>query len=179
MVMGVSPILVVFGAIYHWYPKITGRMFNEQLGKIHFWVTFLGTYAIFLPMHYMGILGVPRRYYGYGDAIQFIPPSVHEANQWISVAAMIVAATQSVFLFNLVWSYFKGPVAGGNPWHATSLEWQTPETPPKHGNWGKDLPEVHRWAYDYNVPGAPEDFIPQNVPHSESTPVGRAHGVHT
>ena len=97
----------------------------------------------------------------------------------ISVAAMIVAATQSVFLFNLVWSYYKGPVASGNPWHSTTLEWQTPETPPKHGNWGKDLPEVHRWAYDYNVPGAPEDFIPQNVPDSPSTPVGRAHGVHT
>ena len=89
MVMGVSPILVVFGAIYHWYPKITGRMFDERLGKIHFWMTFVGTYAIFLPMHYMGILGVPRRYYGYGDAIQFIPPSVHEANQWISVVGHV------------------------------------------------------------------------------------------
>ncbi len=179
MVMGLSPIMVVFGAIYHWYPKITGRMFDVRLGKLHFWLTFIGAYCIFLPMHYLGILGVPRRYYGYSDAIQFIPPSVHEANQWISVSAMIVAATQLVFLYNLVHSYFRGPPADGNPWRATTLEWQTPQTPPKHGNWGKDLPEVHRWAYDYSVPGAPQDFIPQNVPHSENTPVGREHGVPT
>ncbi len=92
---------------------------------------------------------------------------------------MLVAATQLVFLYNLIHSYFKGPVADPNPWKSTTLEWQTPDTPPKHGNWGKDLPEVHRWAYDYSVPGAPDDFIPQNVPHSEQTPVGREHGVPT
>src|SRR5687768_15965983 len=179
MVMGVSPILVVFGAIYHWYPKITGRMLNDTLGKIHFWATFIGTYAIYLPMHYLGILGVPRRYYAYSNSIEFIPLSVQTANEWITISAVFVAAVQMVFLFNLVWSLKTGRESGGNPWRATTLEWQTPQTPPKHGNWGKDLPEVHRWAYDYNVPGAPEDFIPQNVPHSESTPVGRAHGVHT
>ena len=178
MVMGVSPILVVFGAIYHWYPKITGKMFDERLGKIHFWVTFIGTYSIFLPMHYLGILGVPRRYYAYGDAIQFIPPSVHLANEWITISALIVASAQMIFLFNLVWSYFHGEPAGGNPWRATTLEWQTPDTPPKHGNWGKELPVVYRWAYDYNVPGAKEDFIPQNVPPDDSTPPGREHGVH-
>ncbi|MBB6093099.1 cytochrome c oxidase subunit 1 [Povalibacter uvarum] len=177
MVMGVSPILVVFGAIYHWYPKITGRMFDERLGKIHFWATFLGTYAIYLPMHYLGILGVPRRYYAYSDSIDFISPSVHIANEWISISAVFVAAVQLIFLFNLVWSYFHGKPAGGNPWRATSLEWQTPDTPPKHGNWGKDLPVVHRWAYDYNVPGAPNDFIPQNQPPDGSVPAGRDHGV--
>ncbi|HEY5807076.1 MAG TPA: cbb3-type cytochrome c oxidase subunit I, partial [Povalibacter sp.] len=177
MVMGVSPILVVFGAIYHWYPKITGRMFSERLGKIHFWLTFLGTYAIYLPMHYLGILGVPRRYYAYSDSIQFIPPSVHTANEWITISALFVAAVQLVFLFNLIWSYFHGAPAGGNPWRATTLEWQTADTPPKHGNWGKDLPVVHRWAYDYSVPGAKEDFIPQNVPPSDDVPAGREHGV--
>ena len=112
MVMGVSPILVVFGAIYHWYPKITGRMLDETLGKIHFWFTFLGTYAIYLPMHYLGILGVPRRYYAYGNSIEFIPPSVQTANEWITISALFVAAVQMVFLFNLVWSYFHGKPAG-------------------------------------------------------------------
>ncbi|HKQ83065.1 MAG TPA: cbb3-type cytochrome c oxidase subunit I, partial [Steroidobacteraceae bacterium] len=179
MVMGVSPILVVFGAIYHWYPKITGKMLDETLGKIHFWITFIGTYCIYLPMHYLGILGVPRRYYAYPDAIDFIPPSVQFANEWITIAACIVASAQTIFLFNLVRSYFKGQPAGPNPWRATSLEWQTPETPAKHGNWGKDLPVVYRWAYDYNVPGAPQDFIPQNVPPDPSIPAGRDHGVHS
>src|ERR1700756_4994937 len=115
MVMGVSPILVIFGAIYHWYPKITGRMLNETLGKIHFWLTFLGTYAIYLPMHYLGILGVPRRYYAFGGT-EFIPPSAHWANVGITVAALFVAAVQLVFLFNLIWSLSRGKEAGGNPW---------------------------------------------------------------
>ena len=130
-------------------------------------------------MHYLGILGVPRRYYAYSDAIQFIPPSVHTANQWITISALFVAAVQLVFLFNLIWSYFHGPRASPNPWRATTLEWQTPDNPPKHGNWGKELPVVYRWAYDYNVPGAKEDFIPQNVPADDRVPAGREHGVQT
>jgi len=172
MVMGVSPILVVFGAIYHWYPKMTGRMLDERLGKFHFWATFLGTYAIYLPMHYLGILGVPRRYFAYSNSIEFIPPSVEEANKWITISACFVAVVQLVFLFNLVWSYFKGKASGSNPWRATSLEWQTTDNPAKHGNWGPQLPTVYRWAYDYSVPGAPEDFIPQNVPAGAGIPAG-------
>jgi cytochrome c oxidase subunit I len=163
MVMGVAPILVVFGGIYHWYPKVTGRMLDEFLGKLHFWVTFIGAYAIYFPMHYIGLLGVPRRYYEIGD-MAFVPQSAHTLNAFISVAALVVGAAQLVFLFNLVWSYFKGKPSGPNPWNATSLEWQTPETPPGHGNWGKELPVVYRWPYDYSVPGASTDFIPQNVP---------------
>ncbi|HEY2444479.1 MAG TPA: cbb3-type cytochrome c oxidase subunit I [Rhizomicrobium sp.] len=163
MVMGVSPILVIFGAIYHWYPKITGRMWNETLGKIHFWFTFLGTYLIYFPMHYLGILGMPRRYYEYGPTA-FIPDSAHYLNVFITTVALIVAASQLVFFYNMITSYFYGPKAGSNPWRATTLEWQTPDTPAGHGNWGPKLPVVYRWAYDYSVPGAPEDFIPQNVP---------------
>ncbi len=163
MVMGVAPILVIFGAIYHWYPKITGKMLNEVLGQIHFWVTFVGAYAIFFPMHYVGLVGVPRRYHELGDAA-FIPDSVATLNAFISVAALIVGAAQILFLFNLAWSLRFGRDAGGNPWRATSLEWQTPSTPPAHGNWGKELPVVYRWAYDYSVPGAKEDFIAQNDP---------------
>ncbi|MGD8339560.1 MAG: cbb3-type cytochrome c oxidase subunit I [Gammaproteobacteria bacterium] len=163
MVMGVSPVMVVFGAIYHWYPKMTGKMPSMKLGAIHFWMTFLGTYAIYLPMHYIGILGMPRRYYAYGDT-DFIPESALGVNEIITIAAIFVAIAQIFFFVNIIYSLFKGKEAGPNPWRATTLEWQTPDTPPKHGNWGPELPEVHRWAYDYSVPGDDEDFIPQNHP---------------
>ena len=161
MVMGVSPILVVFGGIYHWYPKMSGRMLNPTLGKWHFWGTFLGTYAIYFPMHYLGILGVPRRYFAY-ENYDFIPDSAKDLNAMISVMAIFVALVQLIFLFNLVWSLFKGEKSGDNPWEATTLEWQTETTPPGHGNWGKDIPVCHRWAYDYSVPGYEQDFLPQN-----------------
>src|SRR3954454_20008907 len=163
MVMGVAPVMVIFGAIYHWYPKITGRMLNDRLGQFHFWVTFLGAYLIFFPMHYLGLIGVPRRYSELGD-MAIASESVHNLNAFISVMAFIVGFAQLVFLFNLLWSIRHGREAGGNPWRATTLEWQTPTTPPPHGNWGKDLPVVYRWAYDYSVPGAKQDFLPQNEP---------------
>src|SRR5208282_6726587 len=107
MVMGVAPIMVVFGGIYHWYPKVTGRMLSDTLGKLHFWVTFLGAYAIFFPMHYIGLLGVPRRYYELGQTA-FVPPSAATLNVFITVAALIVGAAQLVFLFNVIWSLFRG-----------------------------------------------------------------------
>jgi len=162
MVMAVAPIMVVFGAIYHWYPKMTGRLLNVKMGKIHFWVTFLGTYAIYLPMHYLGFLGVPRRYFAI-EGTSFIPDSVQYLNATITMAALIVGVFQAIFLYNLVWSYFRGEPSGDNPWKATTLEWQTEHTPPIHGNFGESLPPVYRWAYDFSVPGVKEDFIPQNV----------------
>ncbi|MGX5801920.1 cytochrome c oxidase subunit I [Bradyrhizobium sp. Arg314] len=165
MVMGVAPILVIFGAIYHWYPKVTGRMLNETLGRFHFWVTFLGAYLIFFPMHYLGLMGIPRRYAELTD-MNVMTESAHHLNSFISIMAFAVGFAQMVFLFNLIWSIRHGREAGGNPWRATTLEWQTPQTPPAHGNFGKELPIVYRWAYDYSVPGAKEDFIPQNVPGS-------------
>jgi len=163
LVMGVSVILAIFGAIYHWFPKAVGRMMSEPLGKIHFWATFLGSYLIFFPMHYMGFLGVPRRYFSF-EAFEFIPPSAQALNAFITVVALLVGATQLLFLGNLIWSALKGKRAEGNPWRATTLEWQTPKTPPGHGNWGGKLPTVHRWAYDYSLPDAPDDYIPQTVP---------------
>ena len=163
MVMAVSPVLVVFGAIYHWYPKITGRMLHNGMGMFHFWFTFIGSYAIYYPMHYLGFLGVPRRYFSLGST-DFIPASAASLNQAISIAAIIVGITQLVFIYNLVWSLFNGKKASDNPWNATTLEWQTATTPPGHGNFGKELPKVYRWAYDYSVPGADKDFIPQNEP---------------
>lgn len=161
MVMGVSPIMVLFAAIYHWFPKVTGKMMHTGMGKFHFWGTFLGTYAIYLPMHYLGFLGVPRRYFALGST-DFIPESALSLNASITVSAIIVALVQLIFIINLVWSLFKGKPAGNNPWQATTLEWQTPETPPAHGNWGEKVPTVYRWAYDYSVPDVKNDFIPQN-----------------
>jgi len=165
MVMGVAPIMVIFGAIYHWYPKITGRMLNEGMGQFHFWVTFLGSYLIYFPMHYLGLVGVPRRYFDLGGT-EFIPESVVTLNEFITIAALIVGFAQIVFFYNVFWSLRRGKEAGHNPWRATTLEWQTPQTPPGHGNFD-ELPVVYRWAYDYSVPGAKEDFIPQNVPPAE------------
>jgi cytochrome c oxidase subunit 1 len=164
---------VVFGAIYHWYPKITGKMLDDTLGRIHFWMTFLGTYAIYYPMHYLGFEGLPRRYFAYGDT-GFISESSQDLNAAITIAAIIVALSQLIFIYNLIVSYFRGQDASSNPWGATTLEWQTADTPPKHGNFGKDLPSVYRWAYDYSVPGAPEDFIPQNVSPSEVAALSKA-----
>ncbi|WP_270933878.1 cytochrome c oxidase subunit I [Falsiroseomonas oryzae] len=176
MVMGVAPVMVIFGGIYHWYPKVTGRMLDDTMGKIHFWVTFLGAYAIFFPMHYLGLLGVPRRYHEIGET-SFVPASAQDLNAFISVVALVVGAAQLLFLFNLVWSLRYGRESGPNPWRATTLEWQTPQTPPGHGNWGPELPVVHRWAYDYAVPGVAEDFVPQNQPHPAPGHAAQGHAT--
>ena len=163
MVMGVSPILVIFGAIYHWYPKMTGKMLDDRIGQLHFWITFLGTYAIYYPMHYLGFVGVPRRYFANGE-MAIIDESVLLLNKGITIAALIVGVAQILFIWNMIYSYYRGRDSGPNPWKATTLEWQTPETPPRHGNWESRLPTVYRWAYDYSVPGAKDDFIPQSEP---------------
>jgi cytochrome c oxidase subunit 1 len=166
LVMGVSPVLVVCGAIYHWYPNITGRMLNDGMGKVHFWMTFIGTYCIYFPMYYLGILGLPRRYYSNG-VTDFIPDSVSAVNIAITVSALIVGLAQLLFVLNLITSLRFGKKAEQNPWRATTLEWRTPEYPPGHGNWGPELPGVYRWAYDYSVPGAEKDFICQDEPPTE------------
>ena len=175
MVMGVSPIMVVFGAIYHWYPKITGRMLNDTLGRVHFWITFLGVYAIYLPMHYLGILGVPRRYFAYTTAD--FPESVQNLNASITVAAVIVAFAQLFFLFNLVWLLRHGKPAGGNPWRATTLEWQTPDTPPHHGNWGPRLAGRVPLGVRLQRARRERGLHPQNVPPGAGSPAP-AHGAH-
>jgi cytochrome c oxidase subunit I len=166
MVMGVAPVLVVFGAIYHWYPKITGRMMNDSIGKLHFWITFLGTYAIYFPMHYLGVLGMPRRYYD-SRGYEFIPQSAHSLNEFITVVAIFVGISQALFIYNMIHSAFRGKKAGANPWGGASLEWCTPDTPPVHGNWRDRLPVVHRWPYDYSVPGVKKDFVTQIVSDKE------------
>ena len=141
MVMGIAPLMVVFAAIYHWYPLITGRHLNQTLGKIHFWITFIGAYAIYFPMHYLGFIGVPRRYFEMYDSPYMT--SAIGLNQFITIAALIVGFTQFIFLYNIFTSWYKGEKSERNPWKANSLEWHTPDFPPTHGNFGKELPVVY------------------------------------
>ncbi|NQV84846.1 MAG: cbb3-type cytochrome c oxidase subunit I [Rhodospirillales bacterium] len=162
MVMGVAPIFVIFGAIYHWYPLMSGRMLNEGMGQFHFWVTFVGAYLIYFPMHYLGFVGVPRRYFTMGETT-FVPPSAATLNEFITIMVLIVGFAQVVFIYNMITSVFKGKLSGRNPWKATTLEWQTADYPPGHGNFG-ELPVVYRWAYEYSPPGVEDDFVPQNMP---------------
>ncbi|MFW2477559.1 MAG: cytochrome c oxidase subunit I [Sediminibacterium sp.] len=160
IVMGVASMFGMFAGIYHWFPKMYGRYLNNTMGYIHFWVTLAGAYLIFWPMHYEGLAGMPRRYYDYSiweSFKQFV-----ELNRFISTVAMIVFAIQLLFLFNFFYSIFKGrKVTTLNPWGATTLEWTTPIRP-GHGNWVGEIPEVHRWAYDYGKDG--KEFIPQTTP---------------
>ncbi len=160
MIGGVT-LLAIFGGTYYWFPKMFGRMMNERLGKLHFWLTFIPFYAVFLTQHFLGLGGMPRRYYAFSK-FDFLAP-IRDLNTFISIAAFVLGAAQLIFLWNFFWSLFRGERASQNPWRATTLEWTAP-SPPPHGNWGKELPEVHRWPYDYSVPGAPEDFTPQTVP---------------
>ena len=168
MVMAVSPVLALYGGLYHWFPSVTGRMLDDRLGTIHFWITFIGTYLIYFPMHYIGFLGVPRRYYS-NEQYDFIPQSVADLNQFITICALIVGASQFILLYNFVNSAIRGKKASANPWGACTLEWQALESPPGHGNWGDQLPVVYRWPYDYGLPGATADFVPQNVPDEQIT----------
>ena len=168
MVMAVSPVLALYGGLYHWFPSITGRMLDDRLGKIHFWITFVGTYLIYFPMHYIGFLGVPRRYYS-NKQFDFIPESVGDLNQFITICALIVGAAQFILLYNFIVSAIRGRKAPKNPWGSCTLEWQTLEAPPGHGNWGDRLPVVYRWPYEYGLPGATDDFVPQNVPDEQIT----------
>jgi len=161
MVMGVAPIFVIFGAIYHWYPLMSGRMLNQGMGQFHFWVTFVGAYLIYFPMHYLGFVGVPRRYYEVGE-MPFVPDSAATLNEFITVMVLIVGFAQVVFIFNLISSLKNGKLSGRNPWKATTLEWHTADYPPGHGNFD-ELPVVHRWAYEYALPGVKDDFVPQNM----------------
>jgi len=160
IVMGVSGILGMFCGIYHWFPKMYGRYMNNTLGYIHFWVTFVGAYLIFWPMHYEGLAGMPRRYMDYSNWISF--NQFDGLNRFISTVAIITFAVQLLFVFNFFYSIFKGRrVMTRNPWGATTLEWTAPIRP-GHGNWPGEIPEVHRWPYDYAKDG--RDFIPQTEP---------------
>src|SRR5437773_3434916 len=169
LVMGVASIFGMFAATYFWFPKMFGRMMSESLGKIHFWVTFLGVYAIFVPFHAMGMLGMPRRYANFGE-YEFLKHS-HPLVLFVTVAAIITVAIQFLFYFNLFWSMFKGKKATDNPWEATTLEWTT-ATPPPHDNFAGHIPAVYRGPYEFSVPGAPNDYVMQTEPEWIEVPTG-------
>ncbi len=168
LVMGVASMFGMFAGVYHWYPKMFGRHMNHTLAYIHFWVTMIGAYLIFWPMHYEGLAGMPRRYYDFSNWESF--KMFNGLNEFISVVALIVFATQFLFIFNFFYSMFKGrKLTNQNPWGSNTLEWTAPIHPP-HGNWYGEIPEVHRWPYDYGKDG--RDFIPQ------TEPIGPAESTH-
>jgi cytochrome c oxidase subunit 1 len=163
IVMGVASMFGMFAGVYHWFPKMYGRYLNNSLGYLHFWITIAGAYMIFWPMHYQGLAGMPRRYFDFSIWESF--KQFADLNRFISTVAMIVFATQILFLINFFYSIFKGrKVTVLNPWESNTLEWTTPLRP-GHGNWPGEIPEVHRWPYDYSKDG--HDFITQTTPVGE------------
>lgn len=161
IVMGLSAIFGMFAGIYHWFPKLFGRMMHKGAGYAHFWITFVCAYGVFYPMHFLGLAGLPRRYYSNAAFPMF--DDLASINHLITIFAIVGAAAQLVFIANFVYSIFFGARASQNPWRANTLEWTTPVAH-MHGNWPGAIPEVHRWAYDYSKPGQDEDFVPQTVP---------------
>jgi cytochrome c oxidase subunit I len=164
-VMGVAAIFAIFAGTYFWMPKMIGRMMNETLGKLHFWITFVGVYCIFMPMHYLGLAGNVRRYAAFTD--DFLVPLI-PVHQFITIAALVTGAAQFIFLFNLIWTRFRGPKAPDNPWQATSLEWSTSSPPPFDNFGGKQL-VVHHEAYEYGVAGSAGDYVMQTSPETVKT----------
>ena len=161
IVMGASAIFGMFAGVYHWFPKMYGRRMNKQLGYAHFWMTIISMYGVFFPMHFMGLSGVPRRYYTNTEFPMF--DKFVDVNELMSVFAFLGGIAQCIFAFNFFYSIYRGSRATENPWKANTLEWTTP-VDPGHGNWSGAIPEVHRWAYDYSKPGKDEDFVLQTVP---------------
>ena len=161
LIMGVAAIFGIFAGTYYWFPKMFGRMMNESLGRVHFVITLIGTYAIFMPMHYLGMAGQTRRYSQFTE-VQYMTHLI-PLQTFMTYAAFITIAAQLIFLFNLFWSMFKGEKASDNPWHATTLEWTT-TTPPPHDNFGGHTPAVYHGPYEYSVPGAAKDYLMQNDP---------------
>jgi cytochrome c oxidase subunit 1 len=171
LIMAGAALFGIFGATTFWFPKMFGRMMNDRLGKVHFWFTFLAYYGTFFPMHYLGIAGHMRRLY---DPYQYkFLQDLQGINEFITYSALILGASQILFFANFFWSALRGPKAAANPWNATGLEWTTP-SPPGHGNWPGEIPEVHRWPFDYSVPGAEHDFVMQTDP----APIGARSGAH-
>jgi cytochrome c oxidase subunit 1 len=164
LVMGISALYGFFAGVYHWFPKMFGRMMNKNLGYVHFWVTAVAAYGVFFPMHFIGMAGLPRRYYTNTNFPLF--DDLQNVNVIITVFALVGSAFQLVFLWNFFYSIFYGKKAEQNPWRSNTLEWTTP-VEHIHGNWPGEIPEVHRWPYDYSKPGADDDFIPQTVPMKE------------
>lgn len=164
LVMGISALYGFFAGVYHWFPRMFGRMMNKTQGYIHFWVTAVCAYGVFFPMHFIGMAGLPRRYYTNSNFPLF--DELADTNVLITVFALVGAAFQLVFFWNFFYSIFKGKKAPMNPWRSTTLEWTAP-VEHMHGNWPGEIPAVHRWPYDYSKPGHDDDFVPQTTPMKE------------
>ncbi|KQC00540.1 cytochrome C oxidase [Pedobacter sp. Hv1] len=165
LVMGSAAIFGMLAGVYHWFPRMFGKMMNAKLGYLHFWLTFICAYLVFFPLHFLGLDGVPRRYYAFTE-FEFMQKWL-TVNVFVTWAAIIAALAQVAFLFNFFYSIFKGKKAPQNPWEANTLEWTAP-VEHLHGNWPGEIPTVYRWPYDYSKPGAETDFIPQTVPFSQT-----------
>ena len=161
LVMGISALYGFFAGVYHWFPRMFGRMMNKTQGYVHFWVTAVCAYGVFFPMHFIGMAGLPRRYYTNTNFPLF--DDLQNVNVIITCFALVGGVFQLVFLWNFFHSMFFGKKAEQNPWRSNTLEWTAP-VEHMHGNWPGEIPEVHRWPYDYSKPGHDEDFVPQNVP---------------
>ena len=165
LIMAMAGLFAIFAATHFWFPKMFGRLMDERLGAIHFWITFIGAYAIFMPMHLLGIAGHPRRYSEL-TGVQYVS-AMWPLQKFITIAAIITLSGQLVFVFNLFWSMFKGEVADGNPWNSTTLEWTLPSPAPAEG-FGSKPPFVTNAPYEYSVPGMEKDFVMQNASIDEN-----------
>ncbi len=174
LVMGSAAIFGMFAGIYHWFPKMFGRMMNNTLGYFHFWFTFISAYLVFFPMHFMGLAGVPRRYYQFTLLKEFEVWT--DVNVMITMAAMLGGIAQLFFLFNFFYSIFKGKKAEQNPWQSNTLEWSTP-VEHLHGNWPGEIPTVYRGPYEYSRPDREEDFFPQYIPDEKAPETAAQEGV--
>lgn len=161
IVMGVAAFFGMFAGIYHWFPKMYGKMMNTKLGYAHFWITFICAFGVFFPMHFIGLAGAPRRYYNYTEFPMF--DTVVDLNIVVTIFAIVGALAQVIFTYNFFYSVFRGPKAVQNPWKSNTLEWTTP-VEHIHGNWPGPIPTVHRWPYDYSKPGKQEDWVSQITP---------------
>lgn len=166
IVMGSSAIFGMFAGIYHWFPRMFGRMMDKKLGYLHFWLTLVGVYGTFFPMHFIGLSGAPRRYYAYTAYEGF--DAALNINVLVSIFAILGGLAQFIFVFNFFYSMYRGRKASQNPWKSNTLEWTAP-VEHLHGNWPGEIPTVHRWAYDYGKPNADDDYIPQTTPYSQTT----------
>ena len=161
LVMGISALYGLFSGVYHWFPMLFNRMLNKNLGYVHFWVTAICAYGVFFPMHFIGMAGLPRRYYTNSNFPLF--DDLADTNKIITGFAIVGGLIQIVFLYNFIYSMFYGKKSPQNPWKSNTLEW-TASMKHIHGNWQGQIPEVHRWPYDYSKPAYDEDFVPQNIP---------------
>jgi cytochrome c oxidase subunit I len=167
LIMGVAAIFGIFAGTYYWFPKMFGRTMNETLARWHFFITLVGTYAIFMPMHYLGMAGQTRRYSEFTQVayqMKLVP-----LQKFMTYAAIVTISAQLIFVFNLFWSMAKGKKATDNPWEATTLEWTT-ATPPPHDNFAGRTPVVNHGPYEYSVPGVSRDYVMQTDPATATAP---------